>query len=424
MNIFEYFKRKGIDTIDSTFYTKIALWDSWYRANVRRFHQYRVYRGAGSYVQCHRKSLGMGKKVCEDISDLLLNERVKITISNEATSAFVNQVLDDANFAVLGNEYQERKAATGTVAYVPYLTNMVVDDEGRVVSADVKINYVTAANIYPTAWENSRITECVFAFYKTYKRKKYAHLQHHKLEPWTDENGSDLGHQYVIENTVVECSSGAGRELTPDEWNKIPHFSGLAARVETGSNLPQFTIDKLNIVNNADEDSTNPMGVALFANSIDTLEKIDLEYDSYPFSVDAIYDGVKGLLTIGISTVVAPEGRRDNPVFIRRFPGQRFGQVKGPAHTAEVNIIRFQLGRLNVFLCQKKMPAEPGVVLVKQERPFPPFAHIMPPVLPTAVLQQVRRRFFQWSHPQECPCRARSEGGSNGHRCCPASRRG
>ena len=52
MNIFEYFKRKGIDTIDSTFYTKIALWDSWYRANVRRFHQYRVYRGAGSYVRC------------------------------------------------------------------------------------------------------------------------------------------------------------------------------------------------------------------------------------------------------------------------------------------------------------------------------------------------------------------------------------
>lgn len=281
MNIFEYFKRKGIDTIDSTFYTKIALWDSWYRANVRRFHQYRVYRGSGSYVRCHRKSLGMGKKVCEDISDLLLNERVKITISDEATSAFVNQVLDDANFAVLGNEYQERKAATGTVAYVPYLTNMVVDAEGRVVSADVKINYVTAANIYPTAWENSRITECVLAFYKTYKRKKYAHLQHHKLEPWTDENGNDLGHQYVIENTVVECSSGAGRELTPSEWNKIPHFSGLAARVETGSNKPQFTIDKLNIVNNADEDSTNPMGVALFANSIDTLEKIDLEYDSY-----------------------------------------------------------------------------------------------------------------------------------------------
>lgn len=49
MNIFEYFKKKGIDTIDSSFYTKIAAWDSWYRSNVRNFHQYRVYHGASNY---------------------------------------------------------------------------------------------------------------------------------------------------------------------------------------------------------------------------------------------------------------------------------------------------------------------------------------------------------------------------------------
>lgn len=281
MNIFEYFKKKGIDTIDSSFYSKIAMWDSWYRANVKRFHQYRVYHGTGQYERCHRKSLGMAKKICEDISDLLLNERVTITIKDETTAKFVRSVLDAANFTVQGNEYQERKAACGTVAYVPYLTNMEVAEDGSVLSADIKLDYVVAKNIYPTAWENSRITEVIFAFPKTYKRKKYVQLQHHKLEPWQDKDGNDLGYQYVIENSVVECSSGAGRDLTPAEWNAIPHFEGLAARVETGSNQPQFIIDKLNIANNVDEDDTNPMGVALFANSIDVLAKIDLEYDSY-----------------------------------------------------------------------------------------------------------------------------------------------
>lgn len=118
MNIFEYFKKKGIDTIDSSFYSKIAMWDSWYRANVKRFHQYRVYHGTGQYERCHRKSLGMAKKICEDISDLLLNERVTITIKDETTAKFVRSVLDAANFTVQGNEYQERKAACGTVAYV------------------------------------------------------------------------------------------------------------------------------------------------------------------------------------------------------------------------------------------------------------------------------------------------------------------
>lgn len=282
MNIFEYFKKKGIDTVDSTFYSKIYMWDSWYRSNVKNFHVYRVYRGAGNYERCQRKSLSMAKKLCEDISDLLLNEKVKITIKDETTAAYVNSVLEVANFAVQGNEYQERKAACGTVAYVPYLTNMELDDTGRVVSADVKIDYVVARNIFPTAWENSRITECIFVFEKTYQRKHYAQFQHHKLEPWRDEvTGEDLGHQYVIENTVVLCSSGSGRELTPEEWNQIPCFEGLASRVETGSDQPQFVIDKLNIANNVDEDDSNPMGISLFANSVDVLAKLDLEYDSY-----------------------------------------------------------------------------------------------------------------------------------------------
>ena len=146
MNIFEYFKKKGIDTLDSSFYSKIALWDSWYRSNVKKFHQYRVYHGASHYERCVRKSLGMAKKICEDISDLLLNERVTITIKDETTAKYVRSVLDAANFTVQGNEYQERKAACGTVAYVPYLTNTELDDQGRIISADVKLDYVVASH--------------------------------------------------------------------------------------------------------------------------------------------------------------------------------------------------------------------------------------------------------------------------------------
>ena len=33
--------------------------------------------------------MGMAKKVCEDIADMLLNEHVTITISDEHTSTFV-----------------------------------------------------------------------------------------------------------------------------------------------------------------------------------------------------------------------------------------------------------------------------------------------------------------------------------------------
>ena len=272
MQIFDFFKKKGIDTLNTAFYSKIDEWESWYQGNVRSFHSYRVYQGQGNYTTCRRKSLQMAKKLCEDMADLLLNERVKITIAGTVTDTFVKSVLEQNNFLVLGNEYQERKAAAGTVAYVPYLDGMEVDANGFVHGGVIKINYVIARNIFPLSWENGVVTECAFLTLKTHNRKDYAHIQLHRK----DEQGL-----YVIENLVVECTTGSGRELLPEEWTEIPAFARLTPRVDTGSAERQFVIDRLNIVNNADIDDTNPMGVSLFANSIGVLQSIDLKYDSY-----------------------------------------------------------------------------------------------------------------------------------------------
>ena len=96
-------------------------------------------------------------------------------------------------------------------------------------------------------------------------------MQSHLLE-----NG-----KYVIKNTVLRCDSGSqeGTELPEKEWKQLKPFKELAKEARTGSSEAQFVIDRLNITNNADEN--NPMGVAIFANAIDTLKKLDIEYDSY-----------------------------------------------------------------------------------------------------------------------------------------------
>lgn len=273
MNIFSYFKKKGIDTVDQQFYRKIKEWESWYKGNVRSFSFYKVYSGQGTWTRRKRRSLGMAKKVSEDIADLLLNERVKITLSDEKTGDFVNTVLEQNNFLVIGNDYQERKAYTGTVAYVPYLYDAESAGDGSILNGKIGIDYVSASNIFPVSWDNGKVTECIFTFPKTVNRKKYVQVQLHKLV-----NGL-----YVIENTVLECMSGSqeGKELAENEWKELKPFSNLAARIETGSAEPQFVIDRLNIVNNADEDDTNPMGVAIFSNAIDILKQLDTTFDSY-----------------------------------------------------------------------------------------------------------------------------------------------
>lgn len=331
MDIFTYFRNKGIDTLDQAFYKQIEVWRSWYNSNVRKFHKYKVYRGNGTSVNCTRYSLGMAKKVCEDMADLLLNEKVTITVADQTTDSFVKKVLESNTWEELGNEFQEWKAALGTVAYVVHIRDAIADETGNMTGGNVGINYVEASNIYPTSWQNKVVTECIFTFPKTYKRKKYVHFQYHRIEDILGENRK----QYVIENTVVENTTGAGKELTPEKWKKIPAFSGLAERIETGSDQPLFIIDRLNMVNNADKDTTNPMGVALFANGIDVIRKLDLEYDSYAneFSLGRkrIFVAPEFLTTQGGDAVFDPQ----DTVFYE-LPEDYFKDTKEAMH--EVNM--------------------------------------------------------------------------------------
>lgn len=164
------------------------------------------------------------------------------------------------------------KAYTGTVAYIPYLYDTEVNEDGSVLSGKIGIEYVDAPNIFPVSWKNGEVSECIFAFPHTANRKKYVHLQHHRKA----EDGN-----YIIENKVLRCGSGvsSGTEVDEKEWKELRPFKNLTATVQTGSTEPQFVLDRLNITNNAD--TSNPMGIAIFANAIDTLRKLDTEYDSY-----------------------------------------------------------------------------------------------------------------------------------------------
>ena len=300
MNIIAFLNKKGFDTVSSDHYRMVQVWESWYRNKVRGFHRYRINNGSNT-VKCDRLSAGMAKMVSEDLADDLLNEKVKITLSNPAANEYVDTVLAANNWAVQSNAYQERKAYTGTVAYVPYLDGVEVDEDGSVIAGtgSIRLNYFEASNIYPLSWLNGVVEECAFVSIHTVQGKKYAHIQLHVRE-------GEAG-EYVINNNVVECTAGAGRELSPAEWRQLRPFQAMSEKAYTGSAQRQFVIDRLNIVNNMDPDS--PMGVAVFANAIDQLRGIDIAYDSY------VNEFVLGKKRIFVAPEMMSMGADGSPVF-------------------------------------------------------------------------------------------------------------
>lgn len=269
MNIFGVFKQLGIQTIPESFYSAIDDWKSWYDGEVKGFHRYTAHNGQ-AYVRCRRYTMGMAKKVAEDWADLLLNEKVVVTLEGEREQAWVDEVFRENNFAVKANEMQEIKAALGTAAYVLRLEGAEVNPEtGQVIrGGNVKIDYVSAPYIYPISWENGIVKECAFSSVKQTATGQYLYLQIHRV--------GDRG-TYVITNKVFAIQNENLKEV--EEIREIPGFETVQDEVETGSDKPQFVVDRLNIVNNAD--CSNPMGIPAFANAIDQLKGVDYAYDSY-----------------------------------------------------------------------------------------------------------------------------------------------
>ena len=269
MSFYQILKSRNIETIPESFYDQIDAWRSWYKGKVDAFHRYRVFNGQ-DYVSCERYSMGMGKKVSEDWANLLMNEKVKITLEGEKEQEFFDQVSQSNNLAVRMNEMQELKAALGTVAYVPRVVGAETNIETGEVNGkadEIKIDFVTADRIFPISWENREIKECAFSVKQVTGDHEYYYFQIHRK----GSNGN-----YIIENSLFDTTGGT---LTAIPLNSLPQYGNVPERIETGSKNKSFVIDKLNVVNNVDP--SLPMGISVFANAIDQLKAVDIAYDSY-----------------------------------------------------------------------------------------------------------------------------------------------
>lgn len=259
----------GYSTIPEAFYRKVDEWKSWYQGNVKGFHSYRV-RNGESMVNCKRYSLGMGKKLCEDWANLLMNEKVQITLEGQKEQEFIDSVLTGNNFKVKVNEMQEMKSALGTVAYIPRVIGQEINEGGEIVpgnASGIILDYVTIENIYPLAWQNGFISECAFSSVVTRSGHDYLYLQiHHK-----DDDGS-----YIIDNRIYRYDNDM---LSDEQLANVKGFENIPPVVHTGSDKRQFVIDRLNIANNFNY--LLPTGIAVYANAIDVLQGVDIAYDSY-----------------------------------------------------------------------------------------------------------------------------------------------
>lgn len=226
------------------------LWLEWYKGDVEKFHHYEVYNGS-NYIKQTKKTLNMAKQVCEDWANLLLNEKTDIAMGNQNNQENIDRLLVDTKFWSKGNKGVEESFALGQGAFVC----------GVDANKKPKVQFVNRTKIYPITVEDDMVTECAFV----------------------NINGRDVVFQFHTINQ--DTKNYEIRTIKGEKQNNdiIMHIgsvdTGDDVIFDTKSNMPWFMMYKPNISNNININS--PMGISIYANSLDKLQGVDLAYDAF-----------------------------------------------------------------------------------------------------------------------------------------------
>lgn len=258
--IYDYLEKRGYDVLTS-YYTYIEKWIDIWKGKAEWLNIKTV-----NNKEFPMYSLGMAKKVCEDLASTITSEPFKIKAKKN------DEILqtDLKNAKVLSKipEIIETVGYTGTVATVTRIVNATVTGEGenatlsRGKNTKIKTIDIRANQIIPLTIEDGEIINCGFVSEQTRKingkRKKILYLEIHELE----EKG------YQVTNVYFDKESG--KEIVID---------GIVDTYNTLSDKPLFNILKLPKVNPIDD--SNGLGIALFGSAIDQLMILDLVYNNF-----------------------------------------------------------------------------------------------------------------------------------------------
>ncbi|MFD1425494.1 phage portal protein [Kroppenstedtia sanguinis] len=246
--------------VDDSFYQEIDKWHHIYRGYHKDWHEV-VYQTVAGQKRRRLNSLGMAKVAAEEMANLIFNEKCEIHVSDEQFSEELQEILDDNRFY---HEFQDSLEYMFALGGLVWKVQAVADRTGE---QKLKLTYVTADCFLPLSYSNGDIQEGVFVNSARKGDKHYTLLEWHQWE----------GTEYVVRNQLYE-SDTAGELGVPVALETL--YPGLEPETRiVGLSRPLFVYFRPNIANNIDP--TNPLGVSIYANALDTLHALDVAFDSF-----------------------------------------------------------------------------------------------------------------------------------------------
>ena len=300
--------KKGIDIINTDYYELIEIWKSWYKGSVDDFHYYNIKVADGTEVEVEKKTMSMAKKGAVDVEKLLWSNKCDIKLSTDEKTKALWKVLDSKqnNFTIMFPQMIELACALGTTVMTEYKDEL----------GNTRIEYINdPSSVVPYAYDNFNITGFVtFDQWQEVEKNKpvfYTHLTFHEFKAIRDKKTKEIKRKYIKYNELYKSKdvNKLGKEVEFSE--KFPNVEQV---VEYDTDTPHFQIIKPPLANNMD--ISNPMGISIFANSIDKLKAIDDKYDSFDME---FIDGKRRILVDRTALKASPQVNDDGSISQQLF---------------------------------------------------------------------------------------------------------
>lgn len=247
--------------VNEDFYSNIEDWKALYKGYLEKWHNVK-YMTIDGEKQRKMTTLQMPKVLSQELAMLIFNERCEISVSDEKFNENIQNVFKKNRFNSTFQTHIEYMLALGGVVTKPY-----VDSNGEIV-----INYVNADCFVPISWSNRRIEEGVFRNDFTKNGEKYTQLEWHLFK--REENGTNT---ITIKNEVYKNAQDGSLGVKVSLKQFFPNLE--EETIITNATIPLFVYTKPNTANNIDLES--PLGISVFANSLDVLKSLDIAFDSF-----------------------------------------------------------------------------------------------------------------------------------------------
>lgn len=195
--------------------------------------------------------LNTAKVLCDCFSDLTFSEQVEITIDDETYQQYIDKQLNV-------NGFWKKIPDMLSIAYALGGGCLKVFAE----NGKPRIDYIHADKFVPVGWNGAGIFDGIFSAVTVSGGKYYTLIERQSVGRA----------EYKLYKSDTGGSLGSEAELSE-------LYGDLPSTVNYGGTVPMFSYFKPAVSNNAEYDV--PLGMSIYANSLDTLKALDVAFDSF-----------------------------------------------------------------------------------------------------------------------------------------------